>query len=77
MNSGAEEAFSHMLKVLSTPAAFPQGYLILSFPSILACFAGEFQGMFAVFAGFACKNSKHTPFVSAAGAKRAEKEIAL
>src|SRR5438045_3409225 len=54
-----------------------QGYFLLSFPSILACFAGEFQGMFAVFAGFACKNSKHTPFVSARGAKRAKKEIAL
>jgi hypothetical protein len=50
---------------------------MLSFPSILACFAGEFQCIFAVFAGIACKNSKNTPFVSAVGAKRAKKEIAL
>jgi hypothetical protein len=50
---------------------------MLPFPCILACFAGHFLYIFAVFAGEACKNSKNIHFVSAAGAKSADKEKAL
>jgi len=44
---------------------------------MLACLAGHFLSIFAVFAGFACKNSKNRPFVSAVGAKSAENGKAL
>jgi len=52
-----------------------QGFPLHPFPCILACEAGHF--LFAVFAGEACKNSKKIPFVSAVGAKSAEKGKAL
>ena len=55
----------------------PQGFPILPFPCMLAGFAGHFLYSFAVFAGFACKNSKTIPLVSAAGAKSAENGKAL
>ena len=55
----------------------PQSIPIHSFPYILACFAGHFLSIFAVFAGEACKNSKNRPSVSAAGAKSAENGNAL
>jgi len=54
-----------------------QGFPVLSFPCILACFAGHFLYIFAVFAGEACKNSKNIPFASAVGAKSAENGKAL
>jgi len=54
-----------------------RGFPILSFPCMLACEAGHFLSIFAVFAGFACKNSKNRPFVSAVGAKSTEKGKAL
>ena len=50
---------------------------ILPFPCMLACEAGHFLSSFAVFAGFACKNSKTRPFVSAVGAKSEEHGNAL
>ena len=50
---------------------------MLFFACILACEAGHFRESFAVFAGFACKNSKTLPCVSAAGAKSAKNGNAL
>ena len=44
---------------------------------MLACFAGLFLYSFAVFAGFACKNSKTLPFVRVVGAKSVENGNAL
>jgi hypothetical protein len=45
---------------------------MLSFSSKLACFADEFQSVFAIFIGNHVKMAK-TPFVSAVSAKRMEK----
>ncbi len=50
---------------------------MLPVPCMLAGFADHFWSSFAVFAGEACKNSKTRPFVSAVGAKSAEKGKAL
>jgi len=50
---------------------------MLSFPCMLACEAGHVLSVFAVCAGEACTNSKNRPFVSAVGAKSAEKGKAL
>ena len=44
---------------------------------ILTVFSGQFRGIFAVFAGRACKNSKNKHRVSAVGAKGTEKWKAL
>ncbi|MBV9616651.1 MAG: hypothetical protein JO031_14460 [Ktedonobacteraceae bacterium] len=43
----------------------------------LACFAGQFVFIVAVFAGAACKNSNNKYLVSADGAKSVEKWKAL
>ncbi|MBV9711792.1 MAG: hypothetical protein JO011_12880, partial [Ktedonobacteraceae bacterium] len=43
----------------------------------LACFAGQFVFIVAVFAGSACKNSNNKYLVSADGAKSVEKWKAL
>ena len=67
----------HMAEDAPRPGSNARGISILPFPCILACFAGHFLYIFAVFAGFACKNSKNIHFVSAVGAKRTENGNAL
>ena len=64
-------------QIVSYAIPIEQGFPMLPFPCMLAGFAGHVLSMFAVFADFACKNSKHIPFVSAVGAKSAEKGKAL
>ena len=55
----------------------PQGFPLLLFACILADFAGHFRFILVFFAGSASKKHQNKPFLSADGAKRAEKWKAL